>query len=917
MNHRVLLASAILLLAFPAHARTWRVPGNAATIQGGINLASAGDTVLVGCGSYYENSIAMKDGVTLRSETGEPECVTIDGGTVEGVLSMNSLGSTTRVEGLTIRNGARNEGGAIYCTGASPMITDCRLIANQANRGGAVYCASGSSPVLTRCVFVENHAYDNMAGTVQVTGSSSPVIQSCTFVANLHGRALSVDTPATVTIDKSIFALNEGREPIYAGSPSCVTLTCTDIVANQGGDWVGAIASQRSINGNLSTDPRFWNKEAGDFRLGWCSPCADAPGCGLIGALGLGPLGPRVVHVPADAPTIQAGIDICAPCDSVIVSAGTYHETEITMKSGIVLMGETGDPSDVIVDAQNQARVFRGEDLSPSTRIEGIKIAHGVDGYVGGGFLMANCYAEVVNCAFSGNSASFYGGGAYCDYGAPIFRNCLFTGNSAEMGAAIYTSNLSLTVIGSTIVGNSAASGGAMTLGGSATIESCTVAGNGGSPQINNEYWLASFTMTNSIVAFGEDAGVHFWLYGSLSFTCCDIYGHGTNWGSGLEGFLGVDGNISLDPEFCDLAGGNVHLMSSASPCAPHTAPNWECELIGSLPVGCDWDGLSAIHDVPNDQGRQAFVTWHSSPFDQANTPYTITEYSLWRRIDAPGKSSGGDDDSVVKAPGASVTLQAALRYPPGDWAFVATVPASGEAEYTTVAPTLCDSTIADGMCWSAFFVRAHTDNPLVFFDCAPDSGYSVDNLAPSPPGNLHFQDPSVLAWNQSGDPDFDYFTVYGADASEFDPQAAERIGSTSGTSMEITGTGFLYYHVTTTDFSGNEGGASTVSQTSGVGTVAPEALFLGQALPNPFQGVTVITYGIPAGAQRSPVTVKVFDATGRVVRTLVGGDKGPGTYRVTWTGTDDRGAQLSSGAYFSRIEWNGRTETERMLLLK
>jgi len=70
-------------------------------------------------------------------------------------------------------------------------------------------------------------------------------------------------------------------------------------------------------------------------------------------------------------------------------------------------------------------------------------------------------------------------------------------------------------------------------------------------------------------------------------------------------------------------------------------------------------------------------------------------------------------------------------------WDFVAAVPAHGDNIYSVVVPTLADSTIAQGMHWSVFLVRAATATPLTFFDSPPDSGYSVDNLAPAPPSGL------------------------------------------------------------------------------------------------------------------------------------------------------------------------------------
>ena len=49
-------------------------------------------------------------------------------------------------------------------------------------------------------------------------------------------------------------------------------------------------------------------------------------------------------------------------------------------------------------------------------------------------------------------------------------------------------------------------------------------------------------------------------------------------------------------------------------------------------------------------------------------------------------------------------------------------------------APTDADSTIALGQHYSVFFIRAATAAARTFFDSPPDSGYSLDNLAPGTP---------------------------------------------------------------------------------------------------------------------------------------------------------------------------------------
>ncbi len=87
--------------------------------------------------------------------------------------------------------------------------------------------------------------------------------------------------------------------------------------------------------------------------------------------------------------------------------------------------------------------------------------------------------------------------------------------------------------------------------------------------------------------------------------------------------------------------------------------------------------------------------------------------------------------------------------------------------------------------------------------------------------------------------------------------------------------------------------------------------------VPNPFNPSTEIAYSIPAGSEPSQVIMKVYNATGRAVATLVDEDLGGGMYSVIWDGRDRDGTEVASGIYFYRITWNGRSETKRMVLLK
>jgi flagellar hook assembly protein FlgD len=73
-----------------------------------------------------------------------------------------------------------------------------------------------------------------------------------------------------------------------------------------------------------------------------------------------------------------------------------------------------------------------------------------------------------------------------------------------------------------------------------------------------------------------------------------------------------------------------------------------------------------------------------------------------------------------------------------------------------------------------------------------------------------------------------------------------------------------------------------------------------------------VISYELPAQGE---VSLKVFDLTGRLVRTLVNGVSDPGVHYVTWDGRNQEGAVAGAGVYFYRFEADGVSETRKMVL--
>jgi flagellar hook assembly protein FlgD len=62
---------------------------------------------------------------------------------------------------------------------------------------------------------------------------------------------------------------------------------------------------------------------------------------------------------------------------------------------------------------------------------------------------------------------------------------------------------------------------------------------------------------------------------------------------------------------------------------------------------------------------------------------------------------------------------------------------------------------------------------------------------------------------------------------------------------------------------------------------------------------------------------VRIYDAAGRLVRTLVDGARPAGRYSELWDGLDSRGGAVASGIYFYRLDAGAFTQTKKMVLLR
>ena len=98
--------------------------------------------------------------------------------------------------------------------------------------------------------------------------------------------------------------------------------------------------------------------------------------------------------------------------------------------------------------------------------------------------------------------------------------------------------------------------------------------------------------------------------------------------------------------------------------------------------------------------------------------------------------------------------------------------------------------------------------------------------------------------------------------------------------------------------------------------TLMPDRLSLAQNYPNPFNPMTQLRIGIPA-KHTSPVSLKIYNVRGQLVKTMFSGVKPAGYHTFRWDGTDEHGGPVATGVYFANFVADHTRLTRKMVLLK
>ena len=353
-SHTATWLLAILVAAFAAAASASQIyvdpdgGGDYTTINAALAASVDGDTIVVACGTYTEPRIDIRKDICIRSETGDPDCVTLDGEGTHQIMASHYMTPGSYIEGFTFVNGyqasAHDNGGGLGCwissatvrncvfrdnvcselsggglaVCADMVVEDCEFYGNQAPfGGGAVHSEYGGGLVIRNCLFVDNHADDGGAismfstnvliegctfvdnsaeygGAILVAFASDCLLSSCSFSHNLSSSisgSAEVWGGNTLSMDKCIVAFDAEGTGVSCRYDGAATLTCCDLFGNSGGDWVGCVSEELGQQGNFWSDPLFCPEGVAPLlALHADSPCTpeNSP-CGeLVGSIGVG-----------------------------------------------------------------------------------------------------------------------------------------------------------------------------------------------------------------------------------------------------------------------------------------------------------------------------------------------------------------------------------------------------------------------------------------------------------------------------------------------------------------------------------------------------------------------------------------------------------------------------------------------------
>ena len=330
---------------------------------------------------------------------------------------------------------------------------------------------------------------------------------------------------------------------------------------------------------------------------------------------------------------------------------------------------------------------------------------------------------------------------------------------------------------------------------------------------------------------------------------------------------------------------------------------------------------ITNVSDVKNDQGGRLKLTFDAS-YLEFDGIAAVTAYDIFRSVPAAllaQRVAGGArltrDAADVAADPARVLLTPASAQ---GYAFelLGSISALDLPSYSFIVSTLGDS-IAGSNPPTVVMVQARGGTR--YWSSKPDSGHSVDNLAPVAPAPFTGQfalSQTKLHWNRNSEADLAGYRLYRGTTPAFVTNSASLVAALPDTGYtDATFQPFLY-KLTAVDVHGNESPVASLTPQGVLGVdggTSSRRLALARPAPSPALGTTKLAFTL---AEPGVVTLALYDASGRRVRSVATGTLAAGEHAYALALTDDAGQALAAGLYFARLVTAGGTLTQRLVIL-
>jgi hypothetical protein len=209
------------------------------------------------------------------------------------------------------------------------------------------------------------------------------------------------------------------------------------------------------------------------------------------------PLFATIIHVPADQPTIQAGINAASNGDAVLVAPGTYNES-INFNGKAITVKSSGGAKVTIIDGGQKATVVAFSTGETTTSVlSGFTVQNGYANAgccnEGGGIAILGTSPTITNNIITKNQACYAGDGIAVGGGSPIIKNNVIVQNFDSAGCGGIGGG-GISIAGSStaqVVGNTIRSNSTSVYGGGIAL------------------WSANAVLIKNNVIIGNSAGLN------------------------------------------------------------------------------------------------------------------------------------------------------------------------------------------------------------------------------------------------------------------------------------------------------------------------------------------------------------------------------------------------------------------------